>query len=80
MIKKWQFVVFVKIKLLKRINECGTIKPRFSVEHTDFVKWEKQFLPARDFGTLVVSTPGGVMTHREAKEKGIGGRLLAYVY
>ncbi|ODS36385.1 30S ribosomal protein S8 [Candidatus Altiarchaeales archaeon WOR_SM1_SCG] len=70
----------IKIKLLKRINECGTIKPRFSVKHTDFVKWEKQFLPARDFGTLVVSTPGGVMTHREAKEKGIGGRLLAYVY
>jgi small subunit ribosomal protein S8 len=31
-------------------------------------------------GAIIVSTPQGLMTHREAKEKGIGGRLLAFVY
>jgi small subunit ribosomal protein S8 len=29
---------------------------------------------------MIVTTPEGIMTHREAKEKGIGGRLLVYVY
>lgn len=70
----------ITINLLKRINDCGVIKPNFAVKHKEFIKWEKQFLPSRDFGVLIVSTPQGVMTHKEAKEKGIGGRLLAYIY
>ena len=70
----------VKIKLIKQINNCGIIKPRYSVQKEEFQKWEQQYLPARDFGVLVVSTPKGVMSHTEAKEKGLGGRLLAYIY
>ena len=70
----------IRIKLNKKINDCNIIKPRFNVKSDEFPKWEKRFLPSRDFGILVVSTPQGVMTHREAREKGIGGRLLAYVY
>lgn len=70
----------IKIKLMKRINDCGIIKPRFTVKYDEFPKWEKRYLPARDFGILVVTTPKGVMSHKEAKEKKIGGRLLAYVY
>jgi len=46
----------------------------------EYEKWEKRFLPAFDFGLLIVSTSQGVMTHKEAREKGIGGRLIAYVY
>lgn len=70
----------IKINLIKQINDCGIIKPRFAVKHSDFPKWEKRFLPSRDFGILVVSTPKGVMDHKKAKETGLGGRLLAYVY
>lgn len=70
----------IKIKLVKKINDCGVIKPRFSVKHGEFPKWEKRYLPARDFGTLVVTTPKGVMSHKEAKKNEIGGRLLAYIY
>jgi small subunit ribosomal protein S8 len=70
----------VKVKLMKHINDCGVIKPRFPVKNREFVKWEKRYLPSRGFGVIVVSTPQGVMSHKEAKEKGIGGRLLAYVY
>jgi len=69
-----------KIQLLGRINKCGAIKPRHSVSVGDFEEWEKTFLPARDVGILVVSTSQGVVSHREAKEKRVGGRLLAFVY
>ena len=69
-----------KIQLLGRVNKCGAIKPRHSVGVGEFEDWEKTFLPARDVGTLIVSTPQGVLSHREAREKRVGGRLLAFVY
>jgi len=68
------------IQLLGRINRVNVIKPRFAVKHDEFEKWEKRFLPARNFGLLIISTPKGIMSHVEAKDLGIGGRLLAYVY
>ena len=70
----------IRIKLVKRINDCGVIKPRYAVKRDEFQKWEQRFLPARDLGMLIVSTPKGVMSHLDAKEKGLGGRLVAYVY
>lgn len=69
-----------KVQLLGRINKCGAIKPRFPVRVGEFEQWEKKFLPSRDVGILVVSTSHGVISHREAEEKNIGGRLLAFVY
>ena len=69
-----------RVQLLGRVNKCGAIKPHFSVRMNEFEIWEKRFLPSRDIGMLIVSTSKGVMPHREAKEKGIGGKLVAYVY
>jgi len=69
-----------KIQLLGRVNKCGAIKPRYSVSADGFENWEKTFLPAKDVGILVVSTPLGVISHKEANGKNVGGRLLAYVY
>jgi small subunit ribosomal protein S8 len=69
-----------KVQLLGRINKCGAIRPRFSVKVDEFEEWEKKFLPSREVGILVISTPNGVLSHKEAKEKNIGGRLLAYIY
>jgi small subunit ribosomal protein S8 len=68
------------IQLLGRVNKCGAIKPRFPIKFNQIETWEKRFLPSREVGILVVSTPQGVISHREAKEKEIGGRLLAFVY
>jgi small subunit ribosomal protein S8 len=70
----------LRVELLGRINQCGVIKPHFPVKRTDFEYWEKRYLPARQFGFLIVSTPHGFMTHREAVEQGRGGRLIAFVY
>jgi len=69
-----------KIQLLGRVNKCGAVKPRFPVSSKKFEFWEKRFLPSRDIGLLVISTPKGVISHREARKKNIGGRLLAFVY
>jgi len=69
-----------KVQLLGRINKCGAIKPRFAVRLDEIEDWEKKFLPSRDVGLLILSTSKGVLTHKEAKEKRIGGRLLAFVY
>ncbi|MEM2936789.1 MAG: 30S ribosomal protein S8 [Candidatus Bathyarchaeia archaeon] len=69
-----------RVQLLGRINRCGAVKPRFPVRANEFETWEKSFLPSRDVGIIIVSTPQGVISHREAKEKGIGGRILAFVY
>jgi len=69
-----------KVQLLGRINKCGAIKPRYSVSTDGFENWEKTFLPAREMGILVVSSSSGVISHKEAKEKNVGGRLLAFVF
>jgi small subunit ribosomal protein S8 len=69
-----------KVQLLGRINKCGAIRPRFPVKVGEFEQWEKKFLPSRNVGILVVSASSGVISHREAEEKNIGGRLLAFVY
>ena len=53
---------------------------RQSVKRAEFDKWESRYLPARDFGLLIMTTNDGVMHHYDAKDKKIGGRLLAYVY
>ncbi len=70
----------VKINLLGRINKVSIIKPRFSVKKDELEKFEKRFLPAKDFGFIIVSTPKGIMTHIDAKQKNLGGRLISFVY
>jgi small subunit ribosomal protein S8 len=69
-----------EVELKGAINQCGVVKPRYSAGADEFEKWEKRFLPARDYGTLVVTTSSGIMSHYEAREQGIGGQVLAYVY
>ena len=70
----------IKINLLGNINKCGVIKPRFPFTVNELEKFEKRYLPAKDFGILIVSTSKGLMTHAQAREKNIGGKLIAYVY
>ena len=70
----------LRVQLLGRVNRCGVVSPRFNVPKNDFTKWERRFLPAVGFGILIITTPVGVMSHLEAVEKNVGGRLLGYVY
>ena len=70
----------ISISLNGRINKCSAIKPRFSVQLDEYKKFEKRFLPAAELGILIVSTTKGIMTHHEAMEKKMGGKLIAFVY
>ena len=70
----------LKVNLLGSINKCGAIKPRYSIKKENYEKFEKRYLPAKDVGIIFVSTPKGILTHLEAKKKGLGGKLLAYCY
>ena len=68
------------VTLARRINSCGVIKPRIAVSHDLLERYEARYLPAQDFGLLVLSTNRGVVSHQQAREMKIGGRLLAYVF
>lgn len=69
-----------RVNLRGRINDCGVIKPRYPIAHTDFDKWEARYLPAQDFGSLILTTTSGVLSQYKAKEENVGGKLLAFVY
>ncbi|HEQ79248.1 MAG TPA: 30S ribosomal protein S8 [Euryarchaeota archaeon] len=68
------------VKLKGNINNCGVIRPRFAVKRGSLEKFEARFLPAQDFGVLILTTTRGVLSHGEARKQGVGGKLLAYVY
>lgn len=70
----------LRIRLGGKLNECRAIKPRYAVQKDEFDKFEKRYLPSKDIGILIVSTSRGVLSHRMAKQEGIGGRLIAFVY
>ena len=68
------------VHLSGKINNCGAITPRFSVKLEEMEYWEKQYLPGKNFGLLMLSTSQGVISHVQARKAGIGGDLLGYVY
>lgn len=68
------------VQLRGNMNDCGVIKPRFAVKVNELDRYESRFLPAQDFGVLILTTTKGVLSHSQAKNEGVGGRLLAYVY
>jgi small subunit ribosomal protein S8 len=73
-------VKMLKVMLSNKINKIGVVKPRYSVQGDNIQKYESRYIPSKDFVILILTTPQGVMTNKEARDKKIGGRLLAYVY
>lgn len=69
-----------QVELIGNINNCGVIKPRYPIKMRDIERWESRYLPGRDFGLLILTTTEGIISHYDARKKGIGGKLLAYVY
>ena len=70
----------LEVELIGNINNCGVIKPRYPVKRSELEKWESRYLPARDFGLLILTTTKGIISNEDAKKYGIGGKMLAYVY
>lgn len=69
-----------KVEVKEAMNECQPVKPQFNVKTEEYTKYAKRYLPARGFGKLLVTTSRGVMTHEEAVEENVGGKLLGYIY
>ncbi|MCX6748091.1 MAG: 30S ribosomal protein S8 [Candidatus Pacearchaeota archaeon] len=83
--KKNDYIDFKKDKgkvriEIKKLSNCQAIKPRFNVKSTDIEKYLRRYMPARDFGILLISTSKGIMTQEEALKEKIGGSLIAYFY
>jgi len=78
------YIVNEKEKKLKikigELNKCGAIKPRFNVSVEEIERYMRRFLPARDFGIIIISSSKGLVTQKEAYEKNVGGALIAYFY
>lgn len=68
------------VELSGKINEAKVVKPRAPVKKNEWARFEQRFLPAYNIGVIIVSTSQGVLTNMDAQEKGLGGRLVAYVY
>ena len=71
---------YYEVELKGTINDCNAVKPRYPIKREEMEKWESRYLPARDFGILILTTNQGVISNKKAKELGIGGKLLGYVY
>jgi len=69
----------ITIEILQ-LHECKSVKPRYFVGADQIERYLRRFLPSRKFGTLVISTNKGFLTHQEARELHIGGSLIAYFY
>lgn len=71
---------YFNVILKGKINKCAVIKPRMSVKFKEWTVWEQRYLPSKNIGLLIVSTPKGIMSHKQAQESKLGGKLLVYVY
>ncbi|MGC9112199.1 30S ribosomal protein S8 [Acidilobus sp.] len=72
-----------RVTLLGHINKIGTIMPRTPVTYRELLRLPehlRRYLASRDLGYLIISTSQGVMTHKDAMQKRLGGILIAYVY
>ena len=65
---------------LGEMHDCKAIKPRFTVKKEQIERYRRRYLPARDIGTMIISTNKGLITHEESFEEQIGGCLVAYFY
>ncbi|MAH49456.1 30S ribosomal protein S8 [Candidatus Pacearchaeota archaeon] len=67
------------VKIIK-LNKCLAVKPRYYVRVGEIEKYLRRFLPSRNFGTLVISTSAGLVSHQQAEENKLGGAVVAYFY
>lgn len=69
----------IKIEINK-LNEIMAVKPRYTVSIKTLDKYVRRFLPAKNFGFIIVSTNKGLMRHYDAQEQNLGGCIIAYMF
>merc|ERR1711976_1091480 len=62
----------IVVELNGRLNKCGVISPRFNIKLANIEKAVNNLLPSRQFGFIVLTTSSGIMTHVDARKRGVG--------
>lgn len=70
----------ILIKLLGRINKCRAISPHYDIKFKEFEQWISNILPSRQFGIIVLTSSSGIIDHKEAIKKRLGGKILGFFY
>ena len=65
---------------INKLNELKAIKPRYTVTVKSINKYVRRYLPAKNFGFVIISTNKGLMKVEEAEEQNLGGCLIAYMF
>ncbi|MEK6914153.1 MAG: 30S ribosomal protein S8 [Nanoarchaeota archaeon] len=65
---------------IKDLNYIMAIKPRYTVPVKKIDYYVRRYLPAKNFGFIIVSTNQGLMDHKKAEKESLGGCLVAYMY
>lgn len=68
------------VLLSKGLTKSRFISPQYYLKYKDINEYEKNLLPAKNKGCILLSTSLGACTSEFAKSKKIGGRIIAYVY
>lgn len=61
------------------LGNIANVKLRSTVSRAQYAKAKENLRPKIGLGTVLLSTSKGVMTAREAKKQGVGGKILAEV-
>jgi len=69
----------LKVEIFK-LNELRAIKPRYTVSVKNINKYVRRYLPAKNFGFVIISTNKGLMKTEQAEEQNLGGCLIAYIF
>ncbi|EFJ04586.1 hypothetical protein SELMODRAFT_432268 [Selaginella moellendorffii] len=70
----------ITVEITDKLKKCVLLSQRFDTKSRRIDAWARQILPAPEVGHLVITNFLGVMDHREAKKKNLGGRILGYFY
>ncbi|KAI5068543.1 hypothetical protein GOP47_0016888 [Adiantum capillus-veneris] len=70
----------VHVELHGRLNKVCACTSRYEVGVSKVKRWVDRLLPMKQFGYVVLTTSRGVMDHKEAREKWMGGQLLGFFY
>ena len=65
---------------IKKLNEFKAIKPRYTASVSQIENYARRYLPAKNFGFVILSTNKGLINHNEAQEQNLGGCLIAYIF
>ncbi|EPS67227.1 hypothetical protein M569_07550 [Genlisea aurea] len=70
----------IKVQLLGRVTDCRAIMYRQDIKAQYIESFKTRYLPTRQWGYVVITTPNGILDHEEAIRQNVGGQVLGYFY